>query len=113
MLTEYTLYRENGTITHGVVEFPEVPTYEDLSRVITPLLGVDWHEFEHVRVWDEGQYRDMFVQENGFALGLPRNEHATKIYRANVLAHVKPTPDPESLDEIVGPAVLFKAKVWF
>jgi len=59
---------------------------------------------------------DMFVDENGLMKQLPRNEVATTEYRRACLAGktvVPPPSDPELLNFIVGPAVLFERRVWF
>ena len=59
-----------------------------------------------------GEYTDMFVDELGHSEGLPFNEMATAIYRANALAHEQPTPKPEELPWIAGNAIVFHERVW-
>ena len=66
---------------------------------------------EHVAVLYQDRPADMFVDEIGAIKSLPRNEAATAIYRANWLKQ-HPRTDPESLDAIYGPAVLFHRIVW-
>jgi hypothetical protein len=54
----------------------------------------------------------MFVNELGRLTGLERNEAATIIYRRNTLYHKPGQHQPEDLDWIAGPAVLFEHQVW-
>lgn len=86
-----------------------VAQWLDLKKLVEPLL--DGGNLEHVRVLWHGQYRDMFVDDVGQLKDLPHNESATAIYRANWLQH-HPGTDPETLPDIVGPAVLFDDAVW-
>lgn len=72
---------------------------------------LDGAQYEHVTVLHEGEYRDMFVAEDSRRGGLDRNEAATAIYRNNWVSR-HPNVDPESLEAIYGPAVLFDVKVW-
>lgn len=73
---------------------------------------LDGAQYEHVTVLHEGEYRDMFVADDARHGGYERNEAATEIYRNNWLTR-HPLADPESLEAIYGPAVLFNdAKVW-
>lgn len=75
--------------------------------------------YEHVAVLYDGQRRDMFVGETSAINGRHiRNIRATEIYRANAIAHhnrsrksLKAKLDPESLDFICGPAVLFPDEI--
>lgn len=107
----FVVFRPDGTQASGECKMPaEGSRWRDLANVIRPLL--DGADFEHVRVFHEGEYRDMFVDEIGQLKGLPRNERATEIYRCNVLTHEIPPPDPESLPDVVGSAVLFDKPVW-
>ena len=62
-------------------------------------------------VVDEGRAAAMFVDEDGHAKGLPRNEAATAIYRASWMAR-NPRDDPESLPWIAGDAAIFGRRVW-
>lgn len=97
------------------VEFKEnVPTIRELRALVGPEIPSlnDPHAAERVNVWFGEKYTDMFVDEVGIEKGLPRNERATEIYRANWLrAH--PKDDPESLPHVAGVAVVFDARVWF
>lgn len=101
---------------------PKEPGYQELNRIIAPLLGGKGTHMEHVSVWadykngTDFRQLDMFVDENGLFNGLPRNEEATTIYRrANQmgLLLIPKEDDPETLNFIVGPAVLFSRRVWF
>ena len=53
----------------------------------------------------------MFVNETGIVKKLPRNDEATRLYRANWLKR-HPKDDPESLPYIAGAAVVFEERVW-
>jgi hypothetical protein len=95
------------------------PEYDTLRRILDPLIGGD---LEHVAVWadynDGEKYEalDLFCNENGLLLRLPRNEKATTIYRRANLMGKSAAPamtNPEDLNYIVGPAVLFSRRVWF
>jgi hypothetical protein len=100
----YEIIRPNGTRVMNVIDWIGNPGYDRLSALIKPLLyGAD---LEHVAVLYDGQRRDMFVDENGHAKVLPRNEVATQIYRHNWLTQ-HPKTVPESMAYIVGVAVLF------
>ena len=118
MLTKVKLIAVDGTETLEELNLPAVPSYEHLKRIVERHID-GW--FERVAVWDnfgEGKMRglDMFVDEIGLIKGLPRNEKATKIYRAANqagMSAVPPMKNPELLNVIVGPAVLFNRPVWF
>ena len=86
------------------------PTFHELRDLIEPML--DGGDMEHVTVFWQGHYTDMFVDEVGHRKGLDRNERATDIYRANVLTHERHPPQPEDMPWIAGPAVLFDKRVW-
>lgn len=88
----------------------EGPSYKALSAVLDPLFFK--RPWEHVSVLFEGRRTDMFVDESGVLDGLPRNEAATAIYRANWLSQY-PHADPESLPHIAGLAVVFEKRVWY
>lgn len=118
MQTKFTIYWPSGTAEEREADLPATPTFFELEAVLQPIFGPG-HWFEHVTVLKPGLKpgaepiaADLFVDENGHSLGLPRNEAATQIYRANALRQ-KPKLDPESLAWIVGPAVLFERRVWF
>ncbi len=89
------------------------PGLGDLSALLNPILDLDGPcAFEHVTVLHDGERRDMFIDEMSRRKGLDRNEAATAIYR-NAWLTRHPTADPESLEAIYGPAVLFlDAQVW-
>lgn len=111
METTYRILRVDGTEQSVTVSLPESPCYETLSAIVKPVIGLKTN-FERVAVLFDGRACDMFVDENGHLKGLARNEAATAIYRANWLSR-HPGTDPESLDFIAGPAVLFTRRVWF
>lgn len=104
-----------GSTKHGEVELPREPGYDQLRAALAPYFD---GRFEHVTVladFDGGTAytrADMFVDEDGQSKGLQRNDAATVIYRRNALLQ-KPKLNPESLPDIVGPAVLFDRRVWF
>jgi hypothetical protein len=114
METAYTVYFPNGHTRMGHAKIDDETPQKALAGVKAIVLDVIGRDsvMEHVRVWYDGKYRDMFVDELGHEKGLPRNENATGIYRANELVHAKPPPKPEALPFIVGPAVLFAKSVW-
>ncbi len=120
METGYTILRRDLAHEQRTVDLPEKPDYRALCNLIEALLDPERREpIERVNVYlvNEDRYTDMFVSEEGkiaktWRAPLPRNEDATVIYRANIVAH-KPSTDPESLPFIVGPAVLFSRRVWF
>lgn len=111
IMTPYSVLQPNGTEIHGCVGWENDPGYTKIAALVEPLL--DGADLEHVNVFHEGRYTDMFVDECSRLKGLPRNEKATAIYRNNWLTHVDPKADPESLPFIAGPAILFFRKVWF
>src|SRR5262245_53913474 len=88
------------------------PTYEDLA-VIGESIGIERGYFQHVTVWDEGRYKDMFVHEEGRRMGHKFNERASKIYWANSIAHQGKTEEEcrKSNYYIVGTAILFEKGV--
>lgn len=112
MQTEYTLYRVDGSVETFCADLPAEPEYDELASVIATALDLEPLEFEHVYILLNGEPGDMFVHERGKLIGLPRNEAATRIYRANTLAR-EPGTDPEHLDYIVGPAIVFSRRIWF
>lgn len=100
---------------------PPKPSLRDIKIVVLPLLdrgdGVP-RDLEHVSVLFQGERADMFVDEVGVNDGLPRNDLATDIYRANWISQhpanaLRANFDPESLPHIAGTAVLFRGRrVW-
>jgi hypothetical protein len=121
MITGYTIYRPDGSEEHREVDWPRNPGYELIRNLVEPIVE---GPMEHVAVLDPAKVRrrrvdpaldrrDMFVDEIGHVRKdpRPRNEAATRIYRANWLrAH--PGTDPETLPSIAGTAVLFHRIVW-
>jgi hypothetical protein len=109
MKTELTIMRPGGSVDHLEVDLPQEPGFVALREVLTPLL--DGGDLEHVTVLHWDRRADMFVDEVGKLKGLDRNEAATAIYRANWMEQ-HPEVDPQTLDAIYGPAVLFNRIVW-
>lgn len=120
---EYLILFANGHEVPGLLDLPEpdetwVPgggpnnkkRWQKVRALVLTVIGED-NDPEHVNVWHEGKYLDMYVDETGVNDGLPFNAKATKIYRANWMAH-EPDPGPEdALPPICGNAVLFMEKV--
>lgn len=120
MFTKWKLIRPDGVIQEFENELNKDPGYDMLRSIISPL--IERGPLEHVSVWADYDFGedckalDMFVNENGLIQKLPRNKKATDIYRNYVMSGrgVQPAPkNPEKLDFVVGPAVLFSRRVWF
>jgi hypothetical protein len=115
---EYRILFYTGQETIGKAQMPDAETdpegkerWRIAREIVMDVIGQD-ADPEHVTVWYDGRYLDMFVDETGVLKALPYNNVATTIYRANTLAH---EPDPGPVDElpyIAGSAVLFLDKVW-
>ena len=90
------------------VEMSRTPTVAEIKAALRPHL--EGGTPEHVIVLLDGRPADMFVDEMATAKGLPRNEEATKVYRANWLKRHR--QDPETMPFIAGPAVLFEDLIW-
>ena len=112
MKIAYTLIRADGLIESHTDEFPGEPEgwYGEVRRLFSRHFGEDVF-YEHVNVWHQGQYRDMFVDETGALKGLPVNAEASEIYHANVKAHF-PDEANDDMPLIYGDALLFEQKVW-
>lgn len=108
--TAYTIFLADGGVERGAIEWPRKPGWRRIQAFMAPLIGAG-HNFEHVSVLFQGALRDMFVDDMGAIWRLPRNEAATRIYRAHWLKH-NPDSDPEKLPAIYGVAVLFHREVW-
>lgn len=118
--TPYRVYLPDGSIGGGNAMLAKQPSLRALHGIIDPILAGG--DLEHVSVLakyhpvDDLRILDMFVDENGHLKGLPRNELATEHYRrATLMGRTRSTvpSDPEELDFVVGPAILFSRKVWF
>lgn len=105
-----TVYRPEELPQELEVDLPERPSILMLRQLIEPHL--DGGDLERVLVFWEGQYTDMFVDGMGQLKDLPHNEAATEIYRNNTVVH-RPGTDPDTLPDVVGPAVLMERRVWF
>ena len=117
----YTIFRADGSQEPGCVDWPENPVFKVIRALVEPIVG---GPMEHVTVLDpakidadevdpQADRRDLFVDEMAHVRETPkpRNEAATRIYRANWLrAH--PDDEPEELPFIAGDAVLFERIVW-
>ena len=109
----YTILHADGHKTLGRIRnFPTDPAaaVRAVERLVAAAMGEDAH-FEPVSVWHEGERTHMFVDETGHLKRLRRNEAATAIYRADVLARQKSPLPPESLSWIAGDAVLLSRRV--
>lgn len=96
------------------VDLPEGECWKELVRIVVPILRVGREDasLERMQVLYDGQYRDMFIDEQGGQFELPRNELATKIYRHNWLTK-HPETDPRNMPAIHGVAILFTdRRVW-
>lgn len=116
MKTAYQVIQPSGEIEHCEGDWPKDPGYAFLATTLEPLLG-EHEPLEHVRVWDDGRYKDMFVSEYGQLRmesrgRLPRNAVATEHYRRNTMTH-EPDTNPADLPDIRGVAILFDRQVWF
>lgn len=114
MKATYRFISVDGTETTHSVDLLDEPGHRHtkLHEIFELHFGPDI-EMEHVNVWYDDHYTDMFVDETGSWKGLPINKTATDIYRANVLAHAVNPPNPEDMPPIFGDAILFEKKVWF
>jgi len=90
-----------------VREVGRVENYDDIKRVVTPLL--DGGDLEHVSVLFEQRPADMFVDEDGARKGLPENPEATAIYQAWSIQRGSKAAD---LSKIYGVAIIFEKLVW-
>lgn len=113
MQLPYEVHYADGRIERATLDVPDDKPAEwwKAAKPICQAVIGEHNDVEHVKVWHDGVYRDMFIDGDGQLKGLPRNERATAFYRANALAHQGVT-DPESIDDIAGDAVLFFEKVW-
>lgn len=110
----YKLVRSDGSTTSYSEELRGEPGtwYQQLHEIFERHFGADI-EWEHVNVWHNDEYHDMFVDETGMLKGLPVNVKATAIYRANVMAHEATPPHPDDMPAIHGDALFFDQRVWF
>jgi hypothetical protein len=109
---EYHIIRASGEVSSSFCELPDDAreAWRMVRDIVLDEIGRD-NKLEHVLVYWDGKYLDMFVDENGLAQGLPRNEFATRIYRNNIMTH-EPGVTAEELPFIVGDAVLLSERLW-
>jgi hypothetical protein len=119
MKTDIIVYRIEGPPEVREIDLPDPTEARFHDRLYEVIRGYVGTPPEHVNVFydfngnGDHRYRDMFVNENGHILGMPRNPWATTIYRNNVLAHTLPgSYQAEDLPWIAGTAVLFRDRVW-
>jgi hypothetical protein len=110
MMTTITVLKADGAREETHRDLPEILEFKIVRGLVLPHL--DGGDLERVRVFHDGAYTDMFVDDESIGKGLPVNEAATAIYRCNVLTHDK-RAKAEDLPKIYGPAVLFSREVWF
>lgn len=124
-MVDYRILYADGRDVAGSVDLPPADSsgqigkpsdnmrkrWDMVREIAQGVVGED-NEPEHVTIWLDGKYVDMFVDETGVLKELPFNAQASAFYRANWLAH-EPNPGPEDeLPPICGDAVLFLEKVW-
>ena len=112
MKVAYSLIRAEGETESFTADFNGEPEswHGQLRDVFAQHFGDDI-VYEHVNVWHQGSYTDMFVDETGALKGLPVNAEASEIYHANVKAHF-PEEATGEMALIYGDALLFRQKVW-
>lgn len=110
MMTTITVLKADGTREETHRDLPEILEFKIVCGLVLPHL--EGGGLERVRVFHDGAYTDMFVDEHGAEYDLPVNEAATVIYRCNRLTHDK-RARAQDLSKIYGPAVLFSRPVWF
>lgn len=100
----------DAAASRHVFKWPRDPGFDLIRKLVEPLLN--GAHLEHVTVMHDGKRRDMFVDDEGLLKRLPRNDRATAIYRSNWISR-HPGVDPETLNWIAGPAILFERIIWF
>ncbi len=115
MRTEYEIIGVDSIARTGHIEWPREPGFTTIRDFVQPLIqseGYNTAYIEHVRVWHNGEYASMFVDDMGALRKLPVNEAATRIYHADMLEHQDANADTSDWPKIHGPAVLFHRNVW-
>jgi hypothetical protein len=109
----YRVFRPNGTMLDGVIEWRHGPSKDEVIGLVKRYMP-DFDP-EHVAVCWEGASRDMFVIDLADhrieEAAMPLNRYATKLYR-NALLIEDPTVMFDSLPTILGDAVIFDQRVW-
>lgn len=115
MKTRYTIMRPEEPNTGGEIDWPREPTFDQIDRLVRPLLN--GASLEHVSVLADFKgglnfkRADMFVDESGAMKDLPINGNATAIYRRHSIINKGAKAD--DLPAIHGPAILFERIVWY
>ena len=115
MKTQYQVIGTDGIIRTNEIDWPKEPSFTQMAELINPLLGDSPSNevyFEHVRVWHEGQYVSMYVDDSGPLKRLPVNKAATEIYHANLKFDLGYLADTSKWPCIHGTAILFNRNVW-
>jgi hypothetical protein len=114
MKTIMTVILPDGTTTDEELNLPREVPLDTFYKLAEPH-GIPRGYVEHVTVFHNKKYTDMFVHEEGRLKGLPYNPKATEIYHANAIAHQGQTKQKLIAQGffIVGPALLFDRKVWY
>lgn len=110
--TKFTIIMPDGTVMEDQFRFDKKPpSYKSLQTLLGPFVE---GYIEHVNVFYNGEYRDMFVNETGMRDGLEINPKATEIYLENIKTHANEFYEKEKQrTHIHGVAVLFpEEKVW-
>lgn len=115
-LIPYRVIRSDGSETSGIFiddadGDDSRKRYEALKTLILSVIGRD-NNLEHVNVFWDGRYCDMFVDEMGAVKSLPHNERATTIYRNNMMVHARGRIPIEDMASVHGDVVLFAERVW-
>jgi hypothetical protein len=97
-------------IRPGIATFREVPSRQEIARVVRPLIDDATMMRVPVTRAETGLAVDMFVDELAIIKDLPRNERATTIFREEYLLW-HPFADPAKLRFIAGTAILFDEPV--
>ena len=115
MKTKMLIMRPEEPNETREIELVRIPNYETLRDLLQPILDCKYPEHVTVLADFAGgmafRRSDMFVDEDGHRRKRPRNGNATDIYRRNAILN-QGAKDPEALEWIAGPAVLFNRIVW-
>jgi len=112
MKVHVMIMRADGLVLQKDIELDDdgkkrAPT---IRSMVDEVIGKDNYA-EHVTVFWNGKYCDMFVDEEGHPKGLEINMLATAIYWNNVLVHQPDKPHDIMDHPIMGNAILFGDRV--